>query len=175
MKKVLLLFICVWIAFPGFTRDFSDTYEGQTLIYTVIDEEAKTCKTKDGHLFYGAGNDVSGDLVIPAEVSDGSSNYTVISIGNYAFSDCNDLTSISIPNSVTFIGDYAFYECSGLTSISIPNSVTSIDYNAFYGCDNLETVSLDCDWQLVRKNKINQKSDTWRERHSYRRLCLLRM
>lgn len=57
---------------------------------------------------------------------------TVISIGNFAFSDCG-LTSIDIPNSVTSIGSFAFSYCRGLTSVTIPNSVTSIGNDAFLG------------------------------------------
>ncbi len=40
------------------------------------------------------------------------------SIGDFAFSHCSSLTSITIPNSVTSIGDSAFEDCSGLTSIT---------------------------------------------------------
>ena len=63
-------------------------------------------------------------------------------IGNWAFSGCADLTSVSIPNSVTAIGDYAFRECASLTSVSIPSSVTSIGYGVFYGCVGLTSVSI---------------------------------
>ena len=46
-------------------------------------------------------------------------------IGDYAFKNCSDLTSLTLPSSVTRIGDYAFYNCSGLTSLTLPSSVTS--------------------------------------------------
>ena len=56
---------------------------------------------------------------------------------DYGSANCNNLTSITIPNSVTSIGYNAFGYCSGLTSVTIPNSVTSIAEFAFYGCSNL--------------------------------------
>ena len=56
------------------------------------------------------------------------------SIGRLAFQNCNGLTSINMPNSVTTIGDDAFDGCSGLTNINIPNSVTTIGGGAFQGC-----------------------------------------
>jgi hypothetical protein len=50
-------------------------------------------------------NDIkySGDITIPSSISIGSSGYEVTAIGKDAFKDCTDLTSISIPNSVTTI------------------------------------------------------------------------
>ena len=67
---------------------------------------------------------------------------SVTSIGESAFSGCNGLTSITIPNSVTSIGRSAFYGCSGLTSITIPNSVTSIGNGAFFGCSGLTSINI---------------------------------
>ena len=54
--------------------------------------------------------------------------------------DMYNLTTITIPNSVTTIGEGAFDECSSLTSIVIPENVTHIDGTAFYGCDDLTSV-----------------------------------
>ena len=64
----------------------------------------------------------------------------VTSIGEYAFSDCRGLTSITITNSVTSIGEYAFSDCRGLTSITIPPSVMSIGMCAFESCYGLRKV-----------------------------------
>jgi uncharacterized protein YjdB len=47
-----------------------------------------------------------------------------------------------IPNSVTSIGNSAFSNCNDLTSITIPNSVTSIESGAFYGCSGLATIKV---------------------------------
>ncbi|MDE6811000.1 MAG: hypothetical protein K2J15_01485, partial [Muribaculaceae bacterium] len=85
INKIILLLTVAMLALPAFARDFSYTFEGKTLTYTVIDEESKTCRTKEGFGIY-PGNDVSGDLTIPATVSDETSNYTVTEIGALSFS-----------------------------------------------------------------------------------------
>lgn len=49
---------------------------------------------------------------------------------------------MAIPDSVTSIGNYAFSGCSSLTSVTIPDSVTSIGNYAFYGCNSLSEVDV---------------------------------
>ena len=67
---------------------------------------------------------------------------SVTRIGGSAFTYCSGLTNITIPNSVTSIGNSAFSDCSGLTSITIPNSVTSIESIAFSNCNNLTKITI---------------------------------
>ncbi len=83
-----------------------------------------------------AGNSTS--YIIPAEI-DGKK---VTVIGDYAFMDCNELTYVTIPDSVISIGDYAFYNCASLETITIPDSVTSIDSFAFSYCTSLKSVTI---------------------------------
>lgn len=66
----------------------------------------------------------------------------ITSIGNCTFSGCSNLTSISLPNSITEIGTHVFYNNISLGCIVIPEGVTCLTDNVFWGCSNLESVSL---------------------------------
>jgi len=74
---------------------------------------------------------------------------TVVTIGEQAFYDCEDLVSVTFasPSSLLTIGDSAF-QYSGLTSIEIPASVITIDEDAFYECYDLETVTFEAGSRL---------------------------
>lgn len=76
-------------------------------------------------------------VVIPSKIN----GITVETIGHTAFR-YSSVTSVTIPDSVTFISDSAFAYCSSLTNISIPNSVTAIGSFAFEGCTKLESITL---------------------------------
>ena len=66
---------------------------------------------------------------------------SVTSIGGFGFSGTG-LTSITIPKNVRSIGNGAFYGCRSLKSITIPKGVSCIDYNAFMGCSSLTSITL---------------------------------
>ena len=91
-------------------------------------------KAKQATVIAKSSGKYSGEVVIPESVEHEGAAYSVTSIGDFAFSGCSGLTSVTVPNSVTSIGDNAFYKCSGLTSVTIPNSVTSIGSCAFSYC-----------------------------------------
>ena len=78
---------------------------------------------------------LAGDLVLPNDES-------IVTIGDCAFTLCENLTSIIIPNSVTTIGYSAFEDCSSSTSIIIPNSVTAIGNSAFFNCFKLTSIMI---------------------------------
>ena len=82
------------------------------------------------------------ELVIPAEVTNGSVTYKVTAIGYIAFRGNSTLTSITIPDGVTTIESYAFYYCKSLTNVIIPEGVTYIGNRAFSICTSLKSVSL---------------------------------
>jgi hypothetical protein len=78
----------------------------------------------------------SGTLAVPATIG----GKPVTRIGDSAFGDCVNLTSIGLPDSVTSIGNNAFMNCTSLASITLPDSVTNIGDRAFAGCTELRRV-----------------------------------
>lgn len=77
-------------------------------------------------------NSYTGDVVIPETVAAGN-NFKVASIADNAFKNCTNLTSITIPSTVTKIGKDAFYGCSGLTKAEFASieGLMEISYNNY--------------------------------------------
>jgi hypothetical protein len=65
----------------------------------------------------------------------------VANIAGYAFLNCTNVTSVTIPGSVSNIGEWAFYYCTGLTSVAIFSGVTTIGDDAFIYCASLDSVN----------------------------------
>ena len=82
------------------------------------------------------------ELVIPAEVTNGSVTYKVTAIGAEAFQGKSTLTRVTIPEGVTDIGAFAFNDCESLTNVTIPEGVTDIGAVAFNGCESLTNVTI---------------------------------
>lgn len=66
-------------------------------------------------------------------------------IHNSAFFNCNNLSSITIPDGVESIGSSAFSYCERIESIFIPKSVSNIGECVFHECTNLKAISVDAD------------------------------
>ncbi|MBQ7316060.1 MAG: leucine-rich repeat domain-containing protein [Clostridia bacterium] len=110
----------------------------------------------------GIGECTDADVVIPIVSPDGEqvtsigqtafrncANITSVMIGDgvtsietAAFYGCTGLASITLPDSLTSIGNIVFTTCTGLTSVTIPDSVTSIEFMTFGGCTGLTTVTI---------------------------------
>lgn len=88
----------------------------------------------DNAVEVGCYRKLKGEVQIPSSVSYRGKTYKVTQIAYEGFKDCNEITSVTIPNSMRDIYLAAFENCSSLSSITIPESVTSIMAYAFNGC-----------------------------------------
>ena len=80
-----------------------------------------------------------GDIVINDTVTYEGANYAITSMENSAFSGCNQLTSIVLPQTLRNLGREAFLQCTNLTSCIIPDStITEIPFEAFWKAGLLE-------------------------------------
>lgn len=129
MKKLIPILIIVLCLLCGVC--LADTYtspEGADFTYEVYSDNV--CITG---CVYG-----SGDLVIPSQIN----GYDVTELGSQAFFGMDNLTSVTLPDTLQYIDDWTFAACGGLTEITIPDSVIEIGESAFAMCTNLETVTL---------------------------------
>ena len=121
-----------------------------------------------------SGNSPSGVVIIPLVSPDGD---RVTNIGDEAFKDCTEVTSIAIPESVTNIGSKAFRGCSGLTRVTIPDSVLSIGNDAFRDCSGLTSITIpngvtsigDCVFggcTLLAKIRVESENTTYDSRNN---------
>ena len=62
-------------------------------------------------------------------------------IADFAFSGCDEIIEVTVPNSVKHIGDGAFMNCKRLESVSIGQGASEIGRSAFEGCTNLTSVT----------------------------------
>ena len=114
-----------------------DNGEGTMIFYSWTDEDHTALEVVSN----GDGWKYQGDVVIPASVNHEGESYPVTRIGDQAFSECYELTSVTIPEGVTAIGNEAFGHCYNLTSVIIPGSMATIGEAAFQGCGTLNSIS----------------------------------
>ena len=138
MKKILLLSALLFL--PLMTKAYDAKING---IYYNFNTTAQTATVTYLNKNYPNNSTAySGEVWIPSEVYYNGVEYSVTSIDEYAFWDCEGLTSVTIPNSVTSIGKAAFSFCTSLNSITLPNSVTAIGERAFWNCTSLTSITI---------------------------------
>ncbi|MBU2930252.1 leucine-rich repeat domain-containing protein [Winogradskyella psychrotolerans] len=123
MKKSLLILFALIVSLIGFSQTVGDTFVIDYITYEVTSVSPNTVKPID--------YDMSGGTVVDIQtaVVNNVTTYMVTSIGNGAFQN-NQLTHITIPNTVTDIGFDAF-AFNQIMNVTIPTSVVSIGQQAF--------------------------------------------
>ncbi len=135
LPKTLLLALAAFLLPLSFFAA-TETVNGIEWNYTVTDGKATI--TSGTEFSSAIPTSTSGPVTVPSTLG----GYPVTAIGEYAFYDCSELTSFTIPDGVTSLGKYAFCNCSGLVSFTIPDGVTSIEMAAFGACWELTSITI---------------------------------
>lgn len=94
---------------------------------------------QSGILYFNAQAYTGGsELTVPEAIG----NQQVTAISARCFLDCDALTTVILPDSITYIGPGAFRFCDSLRGIFLPESVCSIGREAFADCPNLEAICI---------------------------------
>lgn len=112
----------------GLARVVYGKYYTKGLAYVLNEDNASYSVT-------GIGEATDTEIVVPETYN----NLPVTAIAEKAFFQNNDITSITLPDSVTKIGANAFAFCE-LTELTLPDSLTDVGEYAFYSCTALKTV-----------------------------------
>ena len=76
----------------------------------------------------GIGTCTDEDIIVPGKID----GLTVVGIGDNAFENQTQITTILLPDSITTIGKRAYYNCTGLEETNIPSTVTAIGTQPFF-------------------------------------------
>ena len=147
----ILLFLLLQMSFlVCFANEYTDPVSN--VIYTY-DPSGNRAEVKQGEEWIDTDDGQSGwnqpgspnakaEIVILERFAVDGKEYIVDKIGDYAFFQMKNITSIVIPSSVKTIGCNAFKECSALSCVVINKGLTSINELAFAECESLESISL---------------------------------
>ena len=137
------------IILPDSTTQVGDwTFNINTIV--IASQKCKFGKLTDKYLNvykYDSDNNTAYVWAVRADITEVDipkfvNGYKITSIYDSAFSECTELTTVKIPNSITSIGYHAFYNCTSLANIIIPDSVISIGDRAFEKCTSLTYVEI---------------------------------
>lgn len=103
-----------------------------------INEDFVLFSTRDGGTVYLVG--YLGDEELISLPDRAAASYIIF---EEAFKQCDTITEISIPDSVTIIEDYAFYDCSNLKKVALGKGVSQMSGASFHLCSNIEEFQID--------------------------------
>ena len=127
----------------GQQYDFAASVSDNTLYFKITDNTNHYVQVVSPESYsWGSETQPTGSIDLPATISDGTTTYSVTSIGNAAFYNCTSLTSITFPGGMTGIGEDAFSN-TGLTSLEV--NVPTVGPYAFYGCTSLASMTIGAD------------------------------
>ena len=124
-RLLTLLLVIITMAMPASAYDFMVN----GLCYNKNSDGNSVTVTYENSSHNPSYNILSGALTIPSSVTYSGRTYSVTAIGGWAFGDCVNVTSVTIPTSVTLMDENAFAGCNGLTRVNFSNLATWCNIN----------------------------------------------
>ena len=146
MKRVpiMLFLLSFLVATTARGFDFKKTIGGKTLFFTVLPGDTTAVVVAPGGSADGWDGTPkpAGRIAIPSAVQYDGNRYSVVAVDENAFLECDKITSVTIPPTVTALGNNAFGQCSSLRSIVLECDSLGAAYNTFVGCTAVDTIIL---------------------------------
>ena len=119
------------------SEDDAEIYRSDDIFYFIKNGKASliSCNYKK-----------SGTVNVPETIK----GYTVNNIAQNAFSNCENIYDVYIPDTVETIGERAFYECKNLHYIKLPQKLKTLNDYMFVNCFFLETVIFPAELEHIR-------------------------
>jgi hypothetical protein len=133
MKKLFLSLIVLCSA----TSTWAQFYHDDLFYMITSHAEPYTVEAVRQQTYYGLKT-----VNIPDTVTHAGITYNVTSVGNECFSECHELSSVTLGNNIKIIKNEAFYNCHSLSSIILGDNVETIEDGAFYMCWELRSIKL---------------------------------
>ncbi len=160
MKKFLFLFTVLATLFLGSCKDevtLNRYQQFDGIVYYIVD----SLDLEVSHATIHHQPEYKGDIVISTPI------YTllgiekdckVIGVGESAFYNCTELTSVSFPSTIRYVKKNAFSNCTMLKSITIRSiNPPTIDPTAFEGCKT-ENITL---YVFIESVDAYKKDEIW--------------
>ena len=141
LSNFIKCIVTIFIVLSPYSSTTASRVKINGIIYLTNDKDktAKvTCNQDGNNTKY---NYYKGDVVIPSEIMIDGIYYKVTGIDSFAFLISDNLTSVTLPNTITYIGARSFKECPKLKSIDLPESLESLGFEAF-ASSGLESITI---------------------------------
>ena len=110
--------------------------ENNSTAYYTLNKEEQTASVTSGPEKYVA------SVIVPNRILSDGRYYNVTSVENFAFFNCEKLTSVSLNNSIKYVGRFAFADCPKLEKVKLPSSITAIEDYMFSNCASLFEIDI---------------------------------
>ncbi|MBQ2978635.1 MAG: leucine-rich repeat protein [Bacteroidaceae bacterium] len=142
LQKLLVTVVCLLCSIGVYAYDF----EVDGIYYNILNETDKTIEVTYKDTGY---NSYSGDIVLQETVSYNDELYYIVKIGDRAFSKCDALYTVTLPNNVSNLGIGVFHNSNNLTEIHASNGVSTNSSQIFYNCTSLKSVVIDNNTTII--------------------------